>query len=104
MVKNVTVLKLRPGVDPDETWKYWRETHVSWVKNKALPEMKKYKISRVIDTIGENDIYGFAEGWFDDLESAQRAMGRITSAEPDELLSKRVIPIRTIVQEEEIEL
>ena len=96
---------LRPGIDPDETWRYWREKHTVWAKEKTFPELRKYTVSKVIYTFGPVDIYAVAQLWFDDVESAQRAIGRVISAPPDELLAKRVNPPqRIIVQEEEIEL
>ena len=105
MVKFVSFLSLRPGVDPDEAYKYWREKHTLWAKDKWLPEAKKYTFNRVIYTFGEVDIYGYIELLFDDMESALKAIGRLISAEPDEFLAKWITPPqRTFVQEEEMEL
>jgi hypothetical protein len=73
-----------------------------------LPEVKKYHINRVVHRfkgVNIEDIWGFAEFWFDDMESAQRAVGRIQSAQPDEFHTQRITPAkRFIAQEEEIEL
>ncbi len=102
------IFGLKPGIDPDETYKMWREEHVLYAKNLMLPEVKKYNINRVIHRFGDvqiEDIWGFAEFWFDDMESAQRAVGRIQSAQPDEFHTQRITPAkRFIAQEEEIEL
>ena len=105
MVKYISLLRLKPGVDPDETYKLWREEHAPWAKAKLLPEARKYTINRVIHTIGEVDIYGFPEFVFDDLESAKRALGRGLSTTPDKFMAECTTSLgRIIVQEEEIEL
>jgi len=105
MVKLLSIFGLRPGVDPEETYKHWLGKHGSWVKDKVLPEAKRYITNRVVHKFGETDIYGVAEIWFDDLESAQRAIGRLGSAQPDEFISKLITPpMRILVQEKDIEL
>jgi len=71
-------------------------------------KVKKYNINRVIHRFGDvqiEDIWGIAEFWFDDMKSAQRAVGRVQGAPPDEPHTKRITPAkRFITQEEEIEL
>jgi len=105
MVKFVGLFSLKPGVDPDEAYKYWREKHTLWAKDKMLPELKRYVTNRVVRHFGETDIYGFAELWFDDMESAMRAIARLRSAQPDEFLDKFIeAPTRFIVMGEEVEL
>ena len=104
MIRSITLLKLRPGVDPEETWKYWREKHISWARERLHPEARKYIIARVVHRIGEDDIYGLAEVWFDNMEDAVKTMERLAHTEPDELLGKRVIPTRIVLEEEEIPL
>lgn len=102
------IFGLKPGIDPDETYKMWREEHVLYAKNLMLPEVKKYNINRVVyrfKGVNIEDVWGFAEFWFDDMESAQRAVGRIQSAQPDEFHTQRITPAkRFIAQEEEVEL
>ncbi len=106
--KFTAIFGLRPGIDPDETYRNWREDHALYAKKLTLPEVRKYNINRVIHRFGDipiEDIWGFAEFWFDDLESAQRAVERVQSAPPDEPHVKRITPAkRFIVQEEEVEL
>jgi len=102
------IFGLKPGIDPDETYRNWREEHVLYAKKLTLPEVRKYNINRVIHRFGDvqiEDIWGIAEFWFDDIESAQRAVGRVQAAQPDESHTKRITPAkRFIVQEEEVEL
>ena len=105
MVKFVSFVSLRPGVDPEEAYKYWHEKHTSWAKDKWLPEAKKYTFNRVTHPFGEVDIYGYVELLFDDMESGMRAIERLIVAEPDEFLTKWIMPPqRAFVQEEEMEL
>lgn len=105
MVKYMGIWSLKPGFDPDETFRLWREKHTVWSKAKLLPEAKKYTIARVIDTLGQTDIYGMSQIVFEDVESARRALNRVFSSPPDEFMAERVTNIRKIiVQEEEIEL
>jgi hypothetical protein len=102
------IFGLKPGIDPDETHKMWRGEHALYAKNLMLPEVKKYNINRVVQRFQDvniEDIWGIAEFWFDDMESAQRAVGRIQSAQPDEFHIQRITPAkRFIAQEEEVEL
>ena len=101
----MAVASLKPGVDPDEAYNVWRGKHAPWARELFLPEARKYTINRVIKTFGGVDIYGFAEVWSDDMESALRATERLVVAQPDVYLSNYITaPGRTLVQEEEIEL
>jgi hypothetical protein len=102
------IFGLKPGIDADEAYQGWREEHVLYVKKLTLPEVRKYNINRVIHRFGDvqiEDIWGIAEFWFDDMKSAQRAVGRVQGAPPDKPHVKRITPAkRFITQEEEIEL
>ena len=69
-----------------------------------LPEVKKYHINRVVHRfkgVNIEDIWGFAEFWFDDMESAQRAVGRIQSAQPDEFLARFAKTCKMVIVEGE---
>ena len=102
------IFGLKPGIDADETYQLWRGEHASYAKNLTLPEVKRYNINRVIHRFGDvkrEDVWGFAEFWFDDMESAQRAVGRVQGAQPDDFHTKHITPAkRFISREEEIEL
>lgn len=88
MVKFIGLIRLKPGYDPDETWKLWQTKHTVWAKNSLLPELKQYTINRVIETIGESNVYGFSEMIFEDAESCKRAFKRLLSGPPDEVLPR----------------
>jgi len=88
MVKFVGLIRLKPGYDPDETWKLWQEKHTVWAKTSLLPELKKYTINRVVETMGESDVYGFSEMIFEDAESCKRAFKRLLSGPVDEVLPR----------------
>ncbi len=105
MVRSVSFWALRPGVDPEALYAYWRDKHTAWAKKLLLPELRKYTINRVVNRFGDNNIYGFSEVWFDDVESAQRAMGRLVKAKEDDMLAKMITPpIRLLVEVEEVPL
>jgi hypothetical protein len=112
MVKLVSIFSLKPGVDPDEAYQVWRKKHTPRAKDKMLPEAKKYTINRTVykyppagGTVAEFDIFGYEMFWFDDLESALKATGRLRSAQPDEFLAEfATTPKMVIVEEENIEL
>jgi len=103
MVKFMGVIRLKPGYDPDETWKLWRTEHAEFYKKLARPELKQYTINRVIKTLNKSDIYGISESVYEDVASCERALKRFISAPPDEVL-KRFQPDRLIVEFEEIAL
>ena len=110
MLKFISFWGLKPGVDPAETWQYWLENHTVWAKDKVLPDAKKYTVNRVIRAFGEGDLFAFSEIWFEDMDSALKAAGRVINAQPDELLSKRIVvprmtaPNRIFTEEQEISL
>ena len=112
MVKLVSIFSLKPGVDPDEAYKVWREKHTPRAKDKMLPEAKKYTINRTVHkyppaggTVAEFDIFGYEMFWFNDLESALRATKRLRSAQPDEFLAEfATTPKMVIIEEENIKL
>ena len=105
MVKYMAIWSLRSGLDPNETWKLWREKHAVWAKEILRPELRKYTIARVIDSFGEVDIYGIAQLSFDDVDSARVAINRLLSGPRDEFAAERVTNVRRIIVEEaEIEL
>jgi len=98
------IFGLKPGIDPDEAYEYWRGEHATYAKNLTLPEVGKYHINRVVHRFGDAPveyIWGFAEFWFDDMESAQRAVGRVQNAKPDEPHVRRITPAKRFISREE---
>ena len=105
MIKFMGFFESSPGRDTEEVYKYWREEHTLWVKDKLLPELKEYKTCRVIEKLGDFDVYGFSQLGFNDVESARRAVRRLIDAPPDEFISEYIRNLRRIlVQEEKVEL
>lgn len=105
MIKLIGSYSLLPGVDPDEHYKFWTEAHVPAIKKLLGSRLKKYVIGRVFETlIGEPTIYGFAELWFDDIETARQAQQEMIKTPPTDFV-KRITNLRTvIVEEKEIKL
>jgi len=108
MVKLITIFSLEPGVDSNEAYKMWREKHASWVKDRILPEAKRYTINKVMHkyppaggTVADFDIFGYEMFWFTDLKSALKAAGRLQSAQPDEFLARFAKVCKMVIVEGE---
>ena len=115
MVKVVSIFKLKPGFDPEDSYRLWLEEHTVNVKVKLKPELKKYVIGRVVTNLGEKiEDFGFGvvELFFEDTDSALRAMNRLWSVpgqarhnvEYDEFTRRITVLKRAIIEEREIEL
>jgi uncharacterized protein (TIGR02118 family) len=74
MVKLVFLLHRRPGMDLDEFTRYWRDVHGPI--GAAMPGVRKYVQNHADATLDGSPLPcdGFAEIWFDDMESLQRAL------------------------------
>ena len=74
MIKMVFLVHRRPDLSSDEFRKYWRETH-SQIAAK-IPGLRKYiQHHAEPGPDGSPPPYdGFAEMWYDDAESLERAM------------------------------
>ena len=103
MVKFLALIRLKPGYDPDETWELWRDNHTVWAKQRLLPELKQYSINRVVTTLTDSDIFGFAEMLFDDVDSCRRAFKRLVDSPPDEVLPRFQVE-RIIMEFKEVPL
>ena len=109
MVKYIALWVVKPGLDPDETWKRWREEHVDWVKKRLQPELKRYVQNQIIEKLpgSEVDWFGITELYFDDVESARRAVQKLTTAPFDKFMVECSIPEkvrRVFAKEIEVEL
>jgi hypothetical protein len=98
MVKFLAVIRIKPGYDPDETWKIWVNEHAPVSKKGLSPEVRKYTLHRVVKTLSDSDVFGVAEMLFDDVASAERAMKRNLSKPPDEF-RKRIARVDRIILE-----
>jgi len=102
MVKFLAVIRIKPGYDPDETWKIWVNEHAPVSKKGLLPEVRKYTLHRVVKTLSDSDVFGVAEMVFDDAASAERAMKRNLSKPPDEFRKRIARADRIILEGVEI--
>ena len=105
MVRYLSTFRLKTGCDPDETYRIWVETHVPAVKKRYAGLLRRYVISRITRTSEEDsDFYGMAQLWFDDLDTARKAM-QGSASHPDEF-TERITDIRRVfvVEDNEIEL
>ena len=108
MIKLVLIFSLKPNVDAEEAYKVWREKHTSWIKDKILPEAKKYTINKIMykyppagGTVADFDIFGYEMFWFTDLESALRTAERLRSAQPEEFLARFIKTCKMVIVEGE---
>lgn len=106
MVKYVVLNSLKPGVDPDEAWQYWRKQHADWAKKRFSPDAKKFVINRVVHRLGESNTFGFGEVSFNDVETGLKAMQRVIPFADEDDFRKKFITVeqRLFVVEEEIKL
>lgn len=106
MIRYLSTLRLKPGFDPEETYRLWEEVHVPWVKKEAAGLLKRYVISRIVSVFeGEPEFFGMAQLWFDDLDTGRRVMNQMLGSPPDEFMV-RVTDRRAVfvVEEKEMEL
>ena len=73
-VKLVFLLHRRPGMSFDEFSRYWRDVHGPI--GAEMPGVRKYVQNHAGATLDGSPLPcdGFAEIWFDDMESLQRAL------------------------------
>ena len=103
MFKFISVFALKPGYDPDDTYKLWLSEHVPNVKAIQVPELKKYVVGRVVHnpTPGEN-FFGVAQLSYETLEDALRAQGRQNASPRDEFSNRLVNSRRVVIEEKEV--
>lgn len=80
-LKWILCLKRRPELDRDAFLAHWHEVHVPLVLER-LPTLRRYVTSAVEHHLSEDGEPwdGFAELWWDDVESARRALAEAGSA------------------------
>lgn len=102
MVKLVFLLHRRPGMALDDFSRYWREEH--GLIGAAMPGVRRYVQNHATQTLDGSPLPcdGFAEMWFDDMESLQNALvspaGQAAMADSEKFLD--VARIQTFVVEE----
>jgi uncharacterized protein (TIGR02118 family) len=81
MVKFVVAVRRKPGMSAEEFHRYWRENHGPLVR--SVPEFMRH-VRRYVQShtladaasgfpAGGGSFDGYAELWFDDVESVRRA-------------------------------
>jgi uncharacterized protein (TIGR02118 family) len=69
MIKSLTFLKKKPGLNKEEFLRYWKEKHGP-LAAKVVPGLKKYVQCHPVPGF-ESDIDGIVELWWDSPESFQ---------------------------------
>ncbi len=98
MIKLITTFRLKPGFDPEESYRLWIKKHVPYIKKRMHPELKGYVIGRVIYNPGD-EFFGAAQLSFDTLEDSRTALNRLLTGPEDEFM-KRITDFRRVVVEE----
>jgi hypothetical protein len=98
MINVISTFSLKPGYDPEETYKLWTEEHIPYVKKMLSPELQGYVIGRVVHNLTGGEFYGGVRLSFRSLEDAKMAFGRLLT-HPDEFTA-RICNIRRIIVEE----
>ena len=100
MVKYVSIFKLKPGFDAEETRRIWMKEHVPHVKEVMSPELISYVVGRVVHDMTEGEtFYGSVQLGFRNLEEAKRAWDRMLASPPDRFY-ERITDIRRVIIEE----
>jgi uncharacterized protein (TIGR02118 family) len=100
MVKTLTIFSLRPNADPKVARKHWGESHMPWIRK--LPGLEKYVINWVVEPIRGEDVYGMAELWYKDMETARTTMRNLVTSTPDPFAKLLYHVTVVIVEETEI--
>ncbi|MGW8370047.1 MAG: EthD family reductase [Gammaproteobacteria bacterium] len=102
MVKLVFLLHRRPGMEPEEFSRYWRDVHGPI--GARMPGVRKYVQNHARATLDASPLPcdGFAELWFDDMASLERSLaspeGQAALTDSEKFLD--VERIQTFVVEE----
>ena len=75
VIKRVTVVHARQGIDRSEALRYWKEVHASVVAK--VPALRRYVQNHCIERIlgtDEAPFLGIGEVWFDSEQHAERAV------------------------------
>ena len=106
MISFLSTFRIRPGFDPDETYRFWEEKHTLLTKELYKGYARKYVIGRIKGfSEQESDWFGIVQVWFDDVESARKAMSSEDFKIKDDF-SRAITDARNVfvIEEKEIEL
>jgi hypothetical protein len=112
MIKHFLILTLKPNIDEEKAYSIWRDKNAIWMQQQLMPELKKMTINKVIKKYpgaggrgGDFNIFGYTLCWFDDYDSAIKAVERLHKVAPDDFLSAYVDTyISVIMQTRQIDL
>ena len=100
MIKYISIFRLKPGYDPEESYQLWIKEHVPYVKKMMHPELKGYVTGRVIHNMTQGEeFYGTVQLSYTTLDDANRAWNRLRANPPDEFMN-RITDIRRVMIEE----
>lgn len=100
MVKYISIFRLKPGYDPQETHQIWMNEHIPYVKEVMSPELTSYVVGKVIHNMTEGEtFFGSVQLGFRSLEDAKRAWDRMLANPPDRFY-ERITDIRRVIIEE----
>ena len=105
MVKLVAMFTLPEGASGEAFDKYFREKHAAQDAAK-MPGLRRYTIGKAVGALEGKPVWRWVnELWFDDLESAQKALNSPVGAAAGEDLMPRVANFTAVfVEDEEVEL
>ena len=87
MVKAIVGLPKKPGMSNEEFEKYWKEIHGPLCVE-MIPGLRRYNQNHMVKGCGvEDEGFGIAELYFDDLKAYNRFMKWYHSKEAKELLN-----------------
>ena len=79
MIKLVSLLNLKPGVDPEEFERYYRTVHIPLASK--LPGQRRYVISKVRPSKKrQSPFYRVAENFFDDMPAVRHMLASTEAA------------------------
>jgi len=104
MVKYVSIFRLKPGFNRDESYQLWQDVHAPKVKERLSGLLRKYKIAKVVSAPeAKPDFFGMCELSFDNLNTAKRGIKKVLPeafVPPDPFLS-RIADVRRVFVVEE---
>jgi hypothetical protein len=100
MVKYISIFRLKPGFDPQESYQIWMNEHVPYVKEVMSQELTGYVVGKVVHDMTKGEkFFGSVQLSFQSLDDAKKAWKRMLDNPPDELY-KRITDIRRVIIEE----
>ena len=92
MIKRITVVQARPGIDRSDALHYWKEFHAPLVAR--VPGLRRYVQNHCVEGLPGSDeapFLGVGEVWFDSQEAAETAIANTASLAS----TQRMVPRNT---------